>query len=175
MFGTNICVSIPTRITFYPAEFIICGCRLYNCCLCCKFLSGHLCKGNFNVKYMYNKKTAYALKTPHIVFLPVIYLNSFFGMSQDDRVRVTMLSEVNGTFPWTFFDLVTLTYDLGLLTWPRYPSTWPPCQNSSPYVRLVECDGHIHRRCQNYYTHHVRDVGWNKNAFCWMRYAKSWV
>ncbi len=26
-----------------------------------------------------------------------------------------------------------LTYDLDLWTWPRYPSTWRQCQNSSPY------------------------------------------
>ncbi len=27
-----------------------------------------------------------------------------------------------------------LTYDPDLYTWPRYPTTWPPCQNSSLYV-----------------------------------------
>ena len=38
----------------------------------------------------------------------------------------------NGRFltswPWP------LTYDLDLQTWPRYSSTWSPCQNSSLYV-----------------------------------------
>ncbi len=32
------------------------------------------------------------------------------------------------SWPWP------LTYDLDLLTWPRYPSTWLPCQNSSSHV-----------------------------------------
>ncbi len=110
----------------------------------------------------YNKKNAYALKTPHVVFLPVVFLSFFFGR----------LSEVNVMSKCTFFDLVTLTFDLDLRTWPRYPSTWPPCHNSSPHVCPFgwdsETDRHTHTdthtRCQNYYTHPVRDVGCNKKA-----------
>ncbi len=41
------------------------------------------------------------------------------------------------------FDLVTLTYDLDLWTWPRYPSIWPP------YVSVVRVR-HTLRLCQNY-------------------------
>ncbi len=47
------------------------------------------------------KKPTYAMKTPHVVFLPV-FLSFFFGM----------LSVVNGMFQCTFFDLVTITFDL---------------------------------------------------------------
>ena len=36
----------------------------------------------------------------------------------------------------TFFDLVSLTYDLDLRTWPRYPSTWLTYQRSDLYVCL---------------------------------------
>ncbi len=78
----------------------------------------------------------------------------------------TRLSEINGHFlkswPWP------LTYDLHLISWPRYTSTWPPCKNSSLYVILFgwysETDRQTHTHCQNYYTHHVRDVGC-KNPF----------
>ena len=58
--------------------------------------------------------------------------------------------------------------DLHLWFWPRYPSTWPPCKNSSLYVCPFGWDSetdthtHTHRRCQNYYTQHIRDVGCNK-------------
>ena len=58
------------------------------------------------------------------------------------------------------------TYDLDLLTWPRYCYTWPTCWNSSPYVCLfclesgnTQTDRQIHKLCQNYYTRHVTDVG----------------
>ena len=56
------------------------------------------------------------------------------------RQRVVMVIRLDGksmerqnehfltSWPWL------LNYDLDLLTWPRYPSTWPPCQNSSLYV-----------------------------------------
>ncbi len=106
------------------------------------------------------KKTAYSLKTPDVVFLPVIFLSFLFV------TKVTRLSEGNGMSQGTFLTSWPwlLTYDLDLRTWPRYPSTWPPCQNSSPYVRLFsqesETDTHrdtqkhrhtdaqMHRRCQ---------------------------
>ena len=65
--------------------------------------------------------------------------------------QVTRLSEVIGKSQWTFLTLWPwpLTYDLDLQTWPRYPSTWPPCQNSSAYVcpfgRESETDRHTDR------------------------------
>ncbi len=56
-----------------------------------------------------------------------------------------------------------LTYDLDLRAWPRYPSTWLLCQNSSLYVYLFGWDSKMDKqtdtRCQNFYTHHARDVG----------------
>ena len=51
---------------------------------------------------MYKKNPKYALKIPHVVFLPVLFLSFFIGR----------LSVVNGMFQCTFFDLVTLTFDL---------------------------------------------------------------
>ncbi len=62
---------------------------------------------------------------------------------------------------------MTLTYDLDLQTWPIYPSTWPPCQNSTLYVcplsRESETVTQTHSRCKNYYTHYVRGVGCKNN------------
>ncbi len=63
--------------------------------------------------------TRYALKTPHIISL--IF---FFGRSIDKAPR----SQWN--VPTNIFDYVTLTCDLDLWTWPRYPFIRPPCQNS---------------------------------------------
>ncbi len=64
------------------------------------------------------------------------------------------LAEVNGmshlfltSWPWP------LTYILDLRTWPTYPSTWPSCQKSSPYVcmfgRESETDTHTHAQTDN--------------------------
>ncbi len=84
-------------------------------------------------------KKTYALKTPHVVFLPVIFPRFFF------RRR---LSNVNGMSQWPFWTSWPwpLTYDLDPWYWPRYPSTWPPCLNSSLYVclfgRYSETDTH---------------------------------
>ncbi len=65
---------------------------------------------NLESKQDIEKKTTYALKTPHVVLLPVVFLSSFFGM----------LLEVNWMSPCTFFDLdlwpMTLTYELDLDT-----------------------------------------------------------
>ena len=70
------------------------------------------------------------------------------------------------SWPWP------LTYDLDLWTRPRYPSTWPPCQNPSLYVRPFgqdsetdrQTDTHTDKRCQNYYTRHVSQTwGVKKN------------
>ncbi len=63
-------------------------------------------------------------------------------------------------WPWP------LIYDLDLQTWPRYLSTWPPCQKSSPSVCLfVRESGNrqTHRQCQNSYTRHW---GGCKNVPC---------
>ena len=67
------------------------------------------------------------------------------------------------SWPWP------LTYDLDLLIWPRYLSTWPPCKNSSLHVcsfgQDSETDRQTDTRCQNYYIHHVRDVGCNNHKW----------
>ena len=64
-------------------------------------------------------------------------------------------------WPWS------LTYDLDLQTWLRYPSTWPTYRNSSLYVcpfsresGNTQTHTHTHKRCQNYYTRHVTYVTW---------------
>ena len=51
----------------------------------------------------------------------------------------TQLLEVIGTSQLILFDLMPLTFYLDLWTWLRYPSTWPACQNSTPYVTDVGC------------------------------------
>ncbi len=43
-----------------------------------KILTKHISDSDIS-----SKKNAYALKTPHVVFLPVIFLSYFFGMSID--------------------------------------------------------------------------------------------
>ena len=65
---------------------------------------------------------------------------------------------------------MTLTYDLDLETWPRYPSTWPTYRNPSLYVcpfgresGNTQTHTQKHRRCQNYYTRQVTDVGCNNS------------
>ncbi len=77
------------------------------------------------------------------------------------------------SWPWP------LTYDLDLKTWPRYPSTWPPCQNSSPYVCPFGSESgnrHTHRRCQNYYTQHVTDVGSKKTpVISWISFMFIYI
>ena len=56
--------------------------------------------------------------------------------------------------------ILTLTYDLQLWAWPRYPPIWPPCQNSSMYVFWFGWDSKMDtdKRCQNYYTPHWQKV-----------------
>ncbi len=100
-------------------------------------------------------------KKPHMLWKhPTSYsYHSYSWVFQ--KVMVRLIEQFLISWPWS------LTYDLDLPTWPRYPSTWPPCKNSSLYVSSFgwdsETDRHTdtqtHTRCQNYYTHHVRDVG----------------
>ena len=107
------------------------------------------------------------VKKPHLLWKhPMSYswVSSLAG-------PYTRFSEVNGTFQWTFLTSWPwpLTYDLPIQLWPRYSSTWPTCQNSSLYVcpfghesGNTQTDTYTNRRCQNYYTQHVRNVGRNK-------------
>ncbi len=82
----------------------------------------------------------------------------------------TRLSEVNETSQWTFLTSWPwrLAYELDLLIWPRYPSTWPGkiqvcilyvCQFDRDCERNRQTDRHTDRQCQNYYTNYLRDAG----------------
>ena len=134
----------------------------------------------------FTKKKTYALKTPHVVFLPFVFPSCFFGRSILEHLRKTRTAEkpkkklqrshvlrayfatiiLPTTHKRTFLGLVTLTYDLR--TWPRYFQPWPTCRNSSLYVCLfgqdseidVRTDTHTHtlRQRQNYYTLRWRGV-----------------
>ncbi len=99
--------------------------------------------------------------TPHCIPYSWFFSSSMCGIIE---LRETFHWDTH----WNVFDLVTLTIDLDLQTWPRYPSTWPTCRNSSPYIcpfghesgnRQTDTHTQTHRRCQNYYTQHVTDVG----------------
>ena len=118
--------------------------------------------------------------------IPTSHMPEFHLWQVHRQLQVTRLSEVNGTSNWTFLTSWPwhLTYDLDLLTWPRYPSTWPPC-HSSLYVRLFtqesETDAHTQTDTHTH-TDEVktitpitsRDVGCNKydlkpKGEVWMR------
>ena len=84
------------------------------------------------------------------------------------------------SWPWL------LTYELDQQTWPRYSSTWPTCQNSSPYVCPFDRESgnthtHTHADTQTmselYYTRHVTEVRCNHlhgSATEISSYQKSW-
>ena len=60
-----------------------------------------------------------------------------------------------------FFDLVTLTFDLDILP-PDLHAKIQVCTSVRSAVRAVtdaHTNTHTDRRCQNYYTRHVTDVG----------------
>ncbi len=95
--------------------------------------------------------------------------------------QVTGFSEVNGMSQLTFFDLVTLTYILDL---DNLPLDFHVKIQVYMYVRSAgrvrrthtHTDSHTDRRCQNYYTHHVRDVGCNNSylrKYCWLLSKKN--
>ena len=104
-------------------------------------------------------KNAYALSTPHVVIslshindsLLWQLLSSLPSLSSRSLLRRHSMIEMSiNTFltlwPWL------LTYELDLLTWPRYPSTRPPCQNSCLYVRLA---GIVRRTFQLFWNMHI--------------------
>ncbi len=114
-----------------------------------------------------NKKTSWnGLITPHVVFLPVIFLSFFFGRSKAHKSQWNVpINFFLTSWPWS------LTYLLQTL--PLYPSTWLPCQNSSPYVcsfgswsRNRQTHTYTDTPCQNYHTSHLTDmVGISKSGF----------
>ena len=69
------------------------------------------------------KKTAYNLKKTNVVFLSVVFLSSYLA-GPWTRLLSQWIVPMNIFWP----------RDLDLWTWPRYPSTWHPYQNSSLYV-----------------------------------------
>ena len=113
---------------------------------------------------------AYALKTPHVVFLPIAFLSVFFGR----------LSEINWMSQYTFLTSWPwhLTYDLQ--TWPRYPPTWLPCQNSSLYVFRKVSIGCYSETDRHTHTHDVKTITsitsetWGVISHCWKRQLASW-
>ena len=75
----------------------------------------------------------------------------------------TRLSEVNGISHWIFLTSgpwpLTLTYELDLDILPLdHHAKIQVCMSVRSAV-IVVTHRHTHRRCQNYYTRHVRDVG----------------
>ncbi len=61
--------------------------------------------------YFMAKKNAYALKTPHVVFLPVIFPSFFFGRSK--ALRSQLSNPMNIFLPCDLWPM-TLTYKLDL-------------------------------------------------------------
>ena len=96
---------------------------------------------------------------------------------QTDGVKTPHVSDVSGVMRGKAFEMtmkrffiqwpwpLTLTYKLDILPLDLYK-----CQNSSQFKiqagRVRQTDGRTHRQCQNYYTHHIRDVGCKNLATC---------
>ena len=117
------------------------------------------------------KKNAYALKTPHVVFLPDLFLSFFFGW----------LSEMNAHFltSWPWLWPMTFTYKLDLDILPTdFHAKIQVCTTVRSAAMARRTDRHTdrqtHRRCQNYYTHHARDVGCNNLTLTWALLPISW-
>ncbi len=114
------------------------------------------------------KKNAYALKTPHVaVFITVILVSQFFGNSICE-----VIDDLQETFHWNTkwnvfwpgdLDLwiMTLTYKFDLHIIPLdLHSEIQVCMSVRSVVRVVtHRQTDTHRRCQNYYTRHITDVG----------------
>ncbi len=85
-----------------------------------------------------------ALKTPRIV-----YVQSYSSVASlaSPSMKSSMISKSDSIkIPIkTFFDLLTLTFDLW--PWPRYSSTWPKCQYSGQFVCLFGREsGNTHKQ-----------------------------
>ena len=82
------------------------------------------------------KKTTYALITPSIVGLTFVSLCRFLNSYGNWHISVSVTSWLPLHYydPWHLTENVFWPGDLDLGPWPRYPSTWPTCQNSSLYV-----------------------------------------
>ena len=87
---------------------------------------------------------------------------SFFGFFFS-RCIDRALSEINGMSQWTLFDLVTLTFDLINILPLDLHTKIQVCMSvrTAGRVRRTRREPQTDRRCQNYYTHHVRDMGCN--------------
>ncbi len=99
-------------------------------------------------------KIEHALKTPHVVFLPVVFLSFSFGR----------LSEINGMSQCTFLTSwpwpMTLNYGLDLDILPLdFHTKIQVCMSVRSAAIARQTQTETDTRCQNYYTHHVRDMG----------------
>ncbi len=83
------------------------------------------------------KKTAYALNTPRIVSL-----QSYSSVASLSSALIISRFVHYWQPRKTFFDLVTLTFDLW--PWLRYPFTGPACKNSGRLGRRVISHTHTH-------------------------------
>ena len=138
------------------------------------FLYFYCCPTSLNPEkhqhfFLQKKKNTYALKTPHVVFLPVIFLSFLFGRSTGHKVLRSQWNVPVIIFWPRDLDLwpMTLTYKLDLDNLPldlhaKIQVCMYVC--SVGRVRWTDRHTHTHRRCQNYYIHHVRDVGCNNRA-----------
>ena len=100
---------------------------------------------NFEYQWKYNMKyNAYVLKTPRVVSVQSYSSVAFLAPPSMKSHFIEMPIK-------SVFDLVTLTFDLDLWTWPKYPSHWPPCQKFSLSVCLFT--GYSGNRLTHTHTH----------------------
>ncbi len=124
---------------------------------------------NTSMTQFWPVKNASAFETPHVaVFLAVVLVNRFLGII----LQHTFHRDGHGNVFWPCdLDLwpMTLTYKLDLDILPLdLHAKFQVRMSVRLAVRVVtdtQTDTHTHRRCQNYYTRHVTDVGC-KNMFC---------
>ncbi len=98
--------------------------------------------------------------TPHIVFLRVVFL-SFHGRSIDKALRSQWNASMNIFLPHDL-DLWPMTF-VDLWTWLNFPPLDLHAQIKVCifwlWLTVMRVVTHTDTQCQNYYTHHVRDVG----------------
>ncbi len=70
-------------------------------------------------------------------------------------------------WPWP------LTYDLDLRTWPRYPSTWPSCKNSGPYVCPFTCESETHRPTDGQIVSKLLHPLLTRGVIMWFNWSKE--
>ena len=128
--------------------------------------------------HLHHRKTTFALKTPHVVFL-----SFFFGRSIDAALE-SQWNILSNIFWLRDLDiwLITLTYELELDILLLDLHTKIHVRMSVRSAVRVVTDTHTDRRYQNYYTRHVTDVGCNFDNYSMLANIdltiaewKSWV